>query len=89
MLKAFAMCLGGYYKGGSTPAERAEAKRTFELVKSSSPMNEVVMHLAMDTKRDDALAKQAVAHLPADNPRTWYMKAIIYNRSGTRDWRMP
>ena len=31
-------------------------------------MNEVVMHLAMDTKRDDALAKQAVAHLPADNP---------------------
>lgn len=82
MLKAFAMCLGGYYKGGSTPAERAEAKRTFELVKSSSPMNEVVMHLAMDTKRDDAMAKQAVVNLPADNPRTWYLKAIIYNRSG-------
>ena len=82
LLKAYAMCLGGYYRGGNTAKEREEAKKTFELVKNSSPMNEVVMHLAMDTKRDDALAKIAVQKLPADNPRTWYMKAIIHNRAG-------
>lgn len=82
LLKAYAMCLGGYYRGGNNAKEREEAKKTFELVKNSSPMNEVVMHLAMDTKRDDAMAKIAVKKLPTDNPRAWYMKAIIYNREG-------
>lgn len=82
LLKAYAMCLGGYYRGGNTAKEREEAKKTFELVKNSSPMNEVVMHLAMDTKRDDAMAKIAVSKLPTDNPRAWYMKAITYNREG-------
>ena len=82
LLKAYAMCLGGYYRGGNNAKEREEAKKTFELVKNSSPMNEVVMHLAMDTKRDDAMAKIAVQKLPTENPRAWYMKAIIHNRAG-------
>lgn len=81
-LKAFALCLGGYYKGGSTPAEREEAKRTFNLVKESSPLNEVVMDLAMDSKGYDVMAQRAVIKLPKDDPKTWYLKAIIQNRSG-------
>ena len=81
-LKAFAMCLGGYYRGGSNAKEREEARRTFELVKSSSPLNEVVMYLAMDTKKNDALALEAAKKLPVDDPKTWYLKAIAHNRSG-------
>ena len=81
-IKAFAMCLGGYYRGGNNAKEREEAKRTFELVKNSSPINEVVMHLAMDTKRNDAMALMALSKLPVDNPRTWYLKAIAHNRGG-------
>ncbi len=81
-LKAFAMCLGGYYKGGNTPAEREEAKKTFNLVKESSPLNEVVMYLAMDSRGYDVMAQRAAVKLPKDDPKTWYLKAIIQNRSG-------
>lgn len=81
-LKAFAMCLGGYYKGGNTPAEREEAKQTFQLVKESSPLNEVIMYLAMDSKGYDVMAQRAAANLPKDDPKAWYLKAIIQNRSG-------
>lgn len=81
LLKAYAMCLGGYYRGGNTAKEREEAKKTFELVKNSSPINKVVMHLAMDTKRDDAIALKEAANLPVENPITWYLKAIAYNRT--------
>lgn len=82
LLKAFAMCLGGYYKGGNTLAEREEAKKTFTLVKESSPFNEVVMNLAMDSKGYDVMAQRATGQLSKDNPKTWYLKAIIQNRSG-------
>lgn len=82
LLKAFAMCLGGYYKGGNTLAEREEAKKTFTLVKESSPLNEVVMNLAMDSKGYDVMAQRATGQLSKDNPKTWYLKAIIQNRSG-------
>ena len=81
-LKAFAMCLGGYYRGGSNAKEREEARKTFELVKSSSPLNEVVMYLAMDTKKNDALAMEAAKKLPVDDPKTWYLKAIAHIRTG-------
>lgn len=81
-LKAFAMCLGGYYKGGRTPEEKERARKTFELVKSSSPLNEVIMNLAMDSKGYDAMAQRAAKKLPVDDPKAWYLKAIIYNRAG-------
>lgn len=81
-LKAFAMCLGGYYRGGNTPAEREEAKQTFNLVKSSSPLNEVIMYLAMDSRGYDVMAQRATENLPKDDPKAWYLKAIIQNRNG-------
>lgn len=81
-LKAFAMCLGGYYKGGRTPEEKESARKTFELVKSSSPLNEVIMYLAMDSKGYDVMAQRAAKNLPTDDPKAWYLKAIIYNRAG-------
>ncbi|MEG1838419.1 MAG: hypothetical protein RR220_03910, partial [Bacteroidaceae bacterium] len=80
--KAFAMCLGGYYKGGNTPEERAQSRKVFDLVKESSPLNEVVMYLALESKGGDIMAEKAVKELPTTDPKTWYLKAIINNRKG-------
>ena len=81
-MKAFALVLGGYYKGGNTQEEREQSRMAFELVKSSSPMNAVVMHLAMDSKVHDQMAEKAWVELPMDDPKTWYLKAIIEARKG-------
>lgn len=81
-MKAFALVLGGYYKGGNTQEEREQSRQAFNLVKESSPMNEVIMHLAMDSKVHDQMAEQAWEKLPKDDAKTWYLKAIIDTRKG-------
>lgn len=81
-MKAFALVLGGYYKGGNTQEEREQSRQAFNLVKESSPMNEVIMHLAMDSKVHDQMAEQAWDKLPKDDAKTWYLKAIIDTRKG-------
>jgi len=73
LMKAFALCLGGYYKSD---------KQVFETVKNSSPVNEVVMDLALDTKAGNAMAAKAAQKLDPESPVTWYLKAIIANRGG-------
>ncbi len=80
LLKAVTMCLGGYYKGGRNEKERAERAEWYEIVKESSPRNRVVMLLALDTRSHTLLAEKAVEQLPADDPLTWYFKAIISGR---------
>ena len=47
VIKAFTLCLGGYYKvkPGLTPEEARERAETFKLVSNSSPLNKVVMCL--------------------------------------------
>lgn len=82
MMKAFAMCLGGYFRGGETADDRAKSREVFNLVKSSSPINTVVMDLAMESKGYDVLAEQDALKLPSDNAVSWYLKAIINNRKG-------
>ena len=79
-LKALTMCLGGYYKGGNTPEERAYAREIFDIVKETSPLNKVVMYLALNTQANDVFAEKAMADLPQDDPKTWYLWAIIYSR---------
>ena len=79
-LKALTMCLGGYYKGGNTPEERAYAREIFDIVKETSPLNKVVMYLALNTQANDVFAERAMADLPQDDPKTWYLWAIIYSR---------
>ena len=81
-LKAFAMCLGGYYKGGTNAEERARSREVFELVKNSSLLNEVVMWLALDSKGGNMEAEKAVDKLSLEEPITWYLKAIISLRKG-------
>ena len=81
-IKAFAMCLGGYFQGGNTPEEREEYRDVFNTVRDSSPINAVVMHLAMETRGHDVMAEKALQNLSKDDAIYWYFKAIIHNRQG-------
>lgn len=74
---AFTLCLGGYYMGDSK-----EAKEIFSIVSESSPLNKVVMYLALDTPLGNKLAERNLKELSDDDPITWYLKAIIKHRSG-------
>ena len=78
LVRAYALCLGGYYKGGNTPEQRRRAREVFETVSESSPLNKVVLCLAMNTKTYDSLAEEAMSALPGDSALTDYLWAVIY-----------
>lgn len=84
LVLAYALCLGGYYKGGNTPEQRRRAREVFETVSESSPLNKVVLCLAMNTKTYDSLAEEAMSALPGDSALTDYLWAVIYGRKGAR-----
>lgn len=84
MVRAFALCLGGYYKGGKTAYERAEARKVFDLVSSSSLRNKMVLCLAMNTKNYDDMAENMLEELPQDDALTSYFRCIVYCRKGAR-----
>lgn len=79
-IKAFTLCLGGYYRGGNTPQERQERQRTFDIVSESSPLNKVVMYLARKIKYYDQEAEKAIVALDQNDPLTYYLKAVIICR---------
>lgn len=79
-IKAFTLCLGGYYRGGSTPQERQERQKTFDIVSESTPLNKVVLYLARKMKHYDMEAEKAVEALDPDDPLTYYLKAVIICR---------
>lgn len=82
MLKAYADVMGGYFDGGSTPEERARIKANFDLVKSTSPQNAVVMYLALESPAGDEEAAKAIEALPQDAALTYYFKAVLSARKG-------
>lgn len=84
LVRAYALCLGGYYKGGNTPDQRRRAREVFETVSESSPLNKVVLCLAMNTKTYDTLAEEAMSALRSDSALTDYLWAVIYGRKGAR-----
>ena len=87
MIKAYARCLGGYYKGGSTVQEMEERKQVFQLVKNSSPLNNVVMCMAMNSPAYNAEAMEALSQLPPTEPLTLYLKAVLSDRqNGEAGW---
>lgn len=81
MVKAFANCLGGYYdyRGAATTQEQEERKATFELVRNSSPMNNVVMCMAMETDFYNAEARKALEKIEPTT-QTKYMKLQLFIR---------
>ncbi len=80
MVRAFARCLGGYYKGGRTVEEMNERKQIFEIVRNSTPLNNVVMCLAIQQAQYDNEAWKLLEKLPQDKALTWYLKAIAQKR---------
>ncbi len=78
--KAVTMCRGGHYKGGKTPEEQSRRTRWFTTTMESSPVNKVVMLLAMNTANYDKKAEEALKALPDNDPRTWYFKAVLSSR---------
>lgn len=82
LLKAYTWAMGGYFQGGTTPEERERAHNTFEMIKASSPQNEVVMYMALENRAGNAAAKNALAKLPQDSALTWYFKATLSAREG-------
>lgn len=85
-LWAFAYCLKGYYKfslaDGLSEEEMQKRKKVFQIVKDSSPLNEVVMCLAMKNATYDRMAERALAKLPQNDAKTFYLKTIVALRKG-------
>ena len=81
MVKAFSSCLGGYYEYRSAPTieESERRKQIFELVKNSSPMNHVVMCMAMELDKFNKEALQVLETIPATT-QTKYMKLQLFVR---------
>ena len=70
-IKAFARCLGGHWK---------KDQNVFDIVKSSSPINEVVMYLAKNTNVYNLMAERSMKKLDSDTALYWYFKAMISYR---------
>ena len=83
-LVAFAYCLGGYYRitGNLTPEEKVKRMEYFNLVRNSTPLNNVVMCLAMNNETYDSQALQALDKMPQDDAKVQYLKAVAYGRRG-------
>lgn len=80
MLKAFTLCLGGYYKGGNTTEERQRRQEVFEKVCESSTKNKVIMLLARKLPQYNREALQVVEELSKDDALTYYLKTIALCR---------
>lgn len=84
MVRSFALCLGGYYKGGKTAYERAESRKVFDRICATSPRNKMVLCLAMNTKVYDEMAESVLDQLPQEDALTSYFRCIIFCRKGAR-----
>ena len=85
MVKAFALCLKGYYRGGATAEEQQRNRDVLNRVRESTPINRVVMNLAVG---NNVLAEQALKDVPSEKAIYWYLKAIINARTLGEDLGM-
>lgn len=70
-LIAFAHCMRGAFYNNS---------EVFKRVAATSPVNEVVLNLMMETNRNNAYAQNALEKLSQDTPLYWYLKAVLADR---------
>lgn len=82
LIKAFALCVNGYYRESSlfSDSENERCKKVFDLVSNSSPLNKVVMCLAMRRPNWNLKAEEVLGDLPVDDAKTFYLKAILSER---------
>lgn len=69
------LCLGGYYMRDAS---------LFNRVRNSSPLNNIVMCLAMNQREYDRQALKALSEMPDldTNPKLLYLQAIAFSRLG-------
>ena len=81
MIKAFSDCIEGYYNYRMAPTEeeREQRKEIFELVKNSSPINHVVMCMAIGTDSHNEEALRILETIPPTT-QTKYMKLQLFVR---------
>ena len=81
MVKAFSSCLGGRYnyKKARTEEEYNQFLETFNLVKNSSPINHVVICMAMREDNFDKEAMEVLETIPT-TAKTKYLKLQLYYR---------
>lgn len=72
---AFAMCMGGYFEGKAN-------RKYFNRVAESSPMNKVVMNMALESKSANRIAEETLKQLPPNDATTLYIKAQLEARKG-------
>lgn len=70
-LIAFAHCMRGAFYNNP---------EVFKRVAATSPVNEVVLNLMMETNRNNAYAQNALEKLSQDTPLYWYLKAVLADR---------
>lgn len=83
-IKAFTYCLGGYYKidGNISPEEKERRESYIEIVRNSSPMNNVVLLLAMGGRRNLSEAIGLLESMSPTDAKVCYLKAVAYNNMG-------
>ena len=81
-LKAFSRCLRGHYNYWQAPTveKRKEYEEVFELVKNSSPINHVVICMAMKTDEYDKEAKKVLEEELPQNTLTKYLALQLFLR---------
>lgn len=75
-LKSFSLCLLGYYLG----PDKKQARQIYNDICASSPINNAVMNLAMNSPAFDAKAEIAIAALDQDAALTDYLKVVLICR---------
>ena len=81
MVKAFAECLGGYYdrRNVFTQAEKEKCDSIFQLVRSSSPLNNIIMLMAKEMPAMDKEASKAMESMEM-TPTLEYLKIVLFIR---------
>ena len=77
-LKSFALVRGLLFRPNKTDEQKDQLEVALAVVERSSALNKAVLEVAM---RKDAQARETLQLLAEDDPRRWYMMAILESRA--------
>jgi hypothetical protein len=77
-IKRFTSVRALLFKRDKTKEEREELRTAVEYVSNSSTLNKAVMEVAQG---QNAAAAATLELLPEDEPRRWYLKAVLESRA--------
>jgi hypothetical protein len=77
-LKSFALVRGLLFRPNKTNEQKAQLETALAVVMNSSTLNRAVLEVAM---KKDAEARETLKLLDNEDPRKWYMTAILESRA--------